>query len=301
MTLSASDWQKVCTAFGFTTEEVIELLNHLNNPAPILLEMDKGTNVSSMDSKNFSGKSNPDRNKIIQIFNYNVKGKSCPTSKSIFNGSEGHWLEKKMGVVPNSDNKPDLLGYEMKTQSPATTFIDKQTDAKFYEGKRWTSRQRDIKEKWWKLFERTNSKPNKVGGWKIEKWDCDGQCLKVTGDNSICVIYNYSKDGRADKEQRMTSHYKDNADHIIAKWEGSSLKKCIENKFNQKGFFICKKNREGIYEKICFGECIRFNYWINQFKKGEIYYDGYSSLNGRWRGTFRASSRWWNKHITEEY
>ena len=55
--------------------------------------------------------------------------------------------------------------------------------------------------------------------------------------------------------------------------------------------FVKKKN--GIYESISFGNPITFTNWIKSFKEKKIYYDGYSKLNGRWRGTFRAQKSWW--------
>ena len=32
-------------------------------------------------------------------------------------GDEGHWLEKMMGIKPNSNNEPDIYGYEQKKDS----------------------------------------------------------------------------------------------------------------------------------------------------------------------------------------
>ena len=244
---------------------------------------------------------NVEKDEIINRFKKNVKGKKFMKCEYNYCGAEGHWLEEKMGVKPNPNNRPDLLGYEMKKGSPVTTFVDKQTDVKYFEGKVWKNRQKDIKEKYWFSFERTGSKPMRIGGWDINKWDHDGQCLKVDDKNNINIIYNYNQDKRSDKHTRLSDYYKDGENHIIGTWKHTSLRKTIEDKFNVKGFFICKKNKKGEYEKICFGNCITFDYWIDQFKQGKIYYDGYSSLYGRWRGTFRASRRWWENQLTSEY
>jgi len=72
-------------------------------------------------------------------------------------------------------------------------------------------------------------------------------------------------------------------------WSKQDLEQYINNKFNNK------------YEKICFGRPISFDVWIQKFKEKIIYYDGYSSINGRWRGCFRANNKFWNELIIEEY
>jgi len=94
--------------------------------------------------------------------------------------------------------------------------------------------------------------------------------------------------------------------HIILEWCAIDLKKTIDTKFNNKGFFICKKdktNENAKYNTICFGKPFTFEQWIEDVKKGNIYYDGYSKCNGRWRGCFRASNTYWNSLLipNEEY
>ena len=43
--------------------------------------------------------------------------------------------------------------------------------------------------------------------------------------------------------------------------------------------------------------------WIEDVKKGKIYYDGYSKCIGRWRGCFRANNIYWDSLLIpdEEY
>jgi hypothetical protein len=88
--------------------------------------------------------------------------------------------------------------------------------------------------------------------------------------------------------------------HIIMRWDVTSLSTAIEDKFNQKGFFKCIKENNR-FSKICFGKPITFEFWINELKKGVIYHDGYSKVGGRGRHVFRASNKFWNELITEEY
>ena len=78
-------------------------------------------------------------------------------------------------------------------------------------------------------------------------------------------------------------------------------KKKLEDKFNQKGFFICKKEK-GFYNKICFGKIIDYELFLTKFKKGEIILDsGMYQGNGRNYSQFRADGKLWNSLIIEEY
>ena len=70
--------------------------------------------------------------------------------------------------------------------------------------------------------------------------------------------------------------------------------------FLSAGFFKCIKDNNK-FVKICFGQPITFDFWIDQVKKGLIYHDGYSKVNGRGRNVFRAANKFWNNLITEEY
>jgi len=62
---------------------------------------------------------NHEKQKIIELFYANVKGKKSNTSKSNqrHDGKKGHWLEQQMGIVANANNSPDIYGYEMKNQT----------------------------------------------------------------------------------------------------------------------------------------------------------------------------------------
>jgi hypothetical protein len=131
----------------------------------------------------------------------------------------------------------------------------------------------------------------------LDKFDEDGQCLQVDDSNNINILYNYNEDKRIDKSTRVSKFYHNEKNHIIGTWKVETLKKTIEDKFNKNGFFICKKNKYGVYNTIHFGNPINFNYWIECFKKKNIYYDGYSKLKGRWRGVFRAKIQWWNGEL----
>jgi len=247
-----------------------------------------------------------DKRQIIQLWDQGVKGKQLDTSSKNEEhcGKEGHCLEEAMGFKPNGKNEPDILGFEMKcdTKTGVTTFIDKEPDYFQIKGEKFTGISKkcnvDKREQLWNNMYRqgTRKKDEKrIGGWNINKYDVDGQKMIVTDDNGLEVIYNYNHDTREYKDKCLDDYYKNGEDHIICKWEKKTLEEFINRKFNQKGFFICNK------EKICFGKQISFEMWIQGVKDGIIYYDGYSKINGRWRGGFRAKNDYWHSLIIEEY
>ena len=240
---------------------------------------------------------------IKKRFNRYVKGKILSLEKqNNHDGRKGHALEESMKLKINSRNEPDIYGFEMKNNTNSKiTFIDKSPDKKFFEGIEIKQNDKNIKLIFWNTFKRCNSCGIKIGGWKINKFDINGQCMYVDCNNNICILYNFSHDKRYDKYIRVSDFYKDNKNHTIIIWERESLKTSINNKWNQRGFFICKNDCNGKYNKLLFGKPISFDYWITEVKNNNIYYDGYSSLNGRWRGVFRASNKWFLQHINEVY
>jgi hypothetical protein len=61
----------------------------------------------------------------------------------------------------------------------------------------------------------------------------------------------------------------------------------VNDKFNQKGWFICKKDRSGVYNQIVFGNPIPFEQWIDMVRAGEIFFD-----SGMYFGNDRPYSQW---------
>jgi hypothetical protein len=87
---------------------------------------------------------------------------------------------------------------------------------------------------------------------------------------------------------------------MIALWREDKMRKHIDTKFNNKGFFICKKVDDK-YEKICFGKPFNFDHFISCLKKKKIIFDsGMYQGNARNYSHFRGSS-FWEELITEEY
>ena len=238
---------------------------------------------------------------IITLFNNRVKGiEICLAGQNINHcGKQGHWLETKMGIKHNAKNEPDINGYEMKTGENVTTFIDKAPDNIFINGAPMPKRKNKTEkiQFWEKYGCKKTTDDSTIGGWRIDQFNHSGQKLCVDAENNVFVIYDYEHDKRENKE---TISEINKTPHIIMQWNVESLQKSIEQKFNKKGFFKCIK-QDNKFVKICFGKPITFDVWINELKKGVIYHDGYSKLNGRGRHVFRASNNFWNGLLTEEY
>jgi hypothetical protein len=66
------------------------------------------------------------KDKIIKLFNDNVKDKKIILEDYNTNhcGKEGHWLESQMNIRHNSQNLPDIDGFEMKKSSSKITIGD---------------------------------------------------------------------------------------------------------------------------------------------------------------------------------
>jgi hypothetical protein len=93
--------------------------------------------------------------------------------------------------------------------------------------------------------------------------------------------------------------------HIVF-WDCKKMKKHVNKKFNQKGFFICKKNNEGIYNKLLFGKKFNFEDFIENIKNGKIYLDSgmyhdENKKNNRLYSTWRADRNFWYNLIIEEF
>lgn len=218
------------------------------------------------------------------------------TQNSRHNGKEGHWLEERMGIIHNSKNEADLYGFELKTGQRVTTFMDKAPDHFYIDGESFSIRDKTKKST---FFDRYASKKKSdeptIGGWSVTHYNLAGQIMEIDVTHSIVIRYDYEQDQRSHKSELSVSK----TPHIIMKWEGSSLRKAIESKFNQKGFFTFKKEGNA-FTRMFFGAPFTFDTWIAECKKGVIYHDGYSRVNGRGRHVFRASNTFWDTLVTEE-
>jgi len=256
---------------------------------------------------------------IINIFNQNVKGTEIPKEKS-HHGSEGHWLEDRMGIKPNGNNKPDLYGYEMKKESGKITLGDFQpTSYLFSKNKetidKYNGFRLEMTRDQFLMFFGTNASTRKKlnrYSWsgsccpkKCDVWtEESGQKLYVDDSKNIVISYSFSKDKRATKTKILktfplpTQELLRQDSIVIAIWNAEDLARKINNKFNVNGFFICFKNLEKTcYESIKFGSAFDYDIFLKAFKNGEIIFDsGMYQGNNRNYSQFRAKQKsFWSK------
>jgi hypothetical protein len=229
-----------------------------------------------------------DKQHIITLFNTCVKGiEICLEGQHVNHcGKEGHWLEKKMGITHNAKNEPDINGYEMKKSSSKTTLGDFSASEYVFskQNKRhninvlnnWTDEIKLSRSEFIKTFGNRNLRKENRYSWsgscvpKYNIWNSRGQILTVNENNDIVIYYSFSKDTRSTKTDFPLFLQKENI--VIALWKSSKMKPHIDNKFDKKGFFICKKIGN-TYEKICFGKAFNFEYMIKCIKNKKIIFD----------------------------
>lgn len=252
------------------------------------------------------------KREIIDRFIANVKGKKYDATG--FNirhdGAEGHWLEQKMGIAPNGDNEPDLLGYEMKKDTKSkTTFGDWSPDiALWKEDLPYADiPQIDRDREFLKYFGKPNIKKKNRLSWSgepvpnIKGYNSFGQILRVDENENILACYSYSKDMRSNKSLLIPNYFQ-REDLILAKWLKESIKVKVERKFNDKGWFKCFKDTSGVYESIGFGEPINYSDWIKLVRAGIVFYDsGMYSGNNRPYAQWRANNNYWDALVAERY
>jgi len=253
-----------------------------------------------------------DKQKIINLFMDNIKDKILISK--IHCGSEGHWLENQMGIKHNSKNDPDIFGYEMKKNSnKKITFGDFSANEYLFSKNKiiienmngWKKDENKIsRNDFIKYFGTPNPLKNNRYSWSGKcvpvygEWNNCGQIMYFDNDLNLLISYSFEKDFREIK--KTFPLFLKEKDIIIAVWKQDKLKNHINNKFNKKGFFICKKNDKNVYENICFGNPFNFEYFVDNIKNKNIIFDsGMYKGNSRNYSHFRASSNFWNKLIIE--
>ena len=251
---------------------------------------------------------------IIDTFNKNVKNvKICLGAyHSKHSGKEGHWLEKKMGIVHNAKNEPDLLGYEMKKSSSKITLGDFSAAEYAFSAKRklinaynnWTDNVVMSRTNFIKFFGNPNPLKSNRYSWsgtcvpRYNEWSANGQMLTILDTVDIVIYYSFSKDKRhRDDLPEFLKH----DDIVIAVWTIAKLTKNINSKFNVNGFFLCKKIGRK-FQKICFGKPFGVDYFIQCIKNGKIiFYSGMYDGNSRNYSQFRGNKTFWDELVIAEY
>ena len=244
---------------------------------------------------------------IINIFNRNVKGQkfSLKFNKKSHDGSEGHWLEKLFNIGHNNYNSPDIFGYELKKKSNKITLGDFSANEYLFSKNKPKINQYNNEEYemdrtlFIRTFGNSNSTRSSRFSWsgkcipKYGVWNSCGQMLIFDDNDNLCIFYSCDHDQREQK-------FKGN-NILIAIWYKDKLENHINKKFNYKGFFICEKNKDNIYEKISFGKAFNFESFKEYVKNGDIIFDsGMYEGNNRNYSQFRSSyNKFWKKLIMD--
>lgn len=244
---------------------------------------------------------------IIKRFKKFVYGKT-PDVKDFtekHDGKEGHWLEVQMGKKADASNDPDFFGYEMKNATKnKTSFGDWSAQYYIFKDEKYGISRDEFME----IFGAANNEKHEGRySWsgtpvpKIGKCNDFGQILIVTEEGDILAKYNFEKDQRKDKKSIVPINLQKN-DLLIAKWDHEKIKEKVENKFNQRGWFKCLKNKYGIYTQIVFGSPITFETWINSVRKGDIFFDsGMHQGNSRNYSQWRALNNYWDNLVISKH
>ncbi|HEZ1443128.1 TPA: LlaMI family restriction endonuclease [Neisseria meningitidis] len=245
---------------------------------------------------------------IVRRFQRNVYGREPDTSglNQNHNGCAGHWLETQMGISHNANNEADLLGYEMKnhTTSGKTTFGDWSADYYIFTN----NQSRLSRTQFIEIFGKPNAQKNERYSWSGEpiptihrpsSWN--GSEMLIDENDTIKIVYNYSRDPRHNKEQIVPIRFQQE-NLTLASWSRAWLEPKLTNKFGQNGWFKCLQDDHGIYHKIVFGEPMSFDNWLNLVQSGVIFFDsGMYVGNARNYSLWRANNSYWDSLVVREY
>ena len=237
---------------------------------------------------------------LVQLFYkylYNL-----PRSKNNrFHGYEGYFIENKFGIKPNSNNSPDILGFELKKQSDKISFGDWSPTKFAFEIPNSFIKYR---EDFFRIFGNFNENKNRYS-WsgkcipKYGEWNYNGTILKFNKNGDLKIKYNFKKDTRKNKYLLIPKKYR-NVTLKVAYWTKDKLQEHIENKFNINGFIIIN-HCNNKYNGLSFGRKINFELFCELIKQKYIIFDpGMYQGNNRKYCQFRAYQNIWNKLIINQ-
>lgn len=248
-----------------------------------------------------------DEHEIVRRFQANVYGRKADTTQGNqrHDGRAGHWLETQMGISHNANNSADLLGYEMKNQtSSKTTFGDWSADYYLFKDSNFTLTRTQFIE----IFGKPNPKRNNRYSWsgspiptinRPSPWN--GSRMVIDENDTIAIIYDYSNDPRDSKLQVILSELQRDG-LILASWSRGWLEPKLVAKFSQNGWFKCYHDKNGVYNRIAFGEPMNFDNWLNLVRQGVVFFDnGMYVGNSRNYSQWRANNAYWESLIVREY
>ena len=246
------------------------------------------------------------KQEILHTFNNKVKGRVPDLSgyNKNHDGAEGDWLTIAMGLTVNGKNEPDFKGFEMKKDSKKTTFGDWQPDYSLYKK---SSKGLDAELSRTDFLKIFGQKSKDQSGRKLGRYSWSGkvfptvkgvntfgQVIKIDSKGHVKVLYSFSKDSRSNKKKIVPVDLRiENL--VLAEWTAENLKRRLEKKFNNLGWFKCLTDSDGRYEKVQFGKPINFDSFIIMARSGEVFCDcGMYSTNPRPYMTWRAAKNIWD-------
>ena len=267
-----------------------------------------------------------EKEQLIKIFRERVKGRrpDVSTSNPRHDGKYGHWLERQYQISANADNKADILGYELKNAtSSKTTFGDWSPNYFIFKDKKFFhifngDKAPERQDQFVRMFGKPNAKKQGRYSWsgqpipKLGNYNSFGTIMVIEPNLDIAIYYDHSKDQRIDKSEIVHPEFR-NGIIEIARWFGATkpancgnsvktLKEKLEDKFNQNGWFTCKLNSQGAYDRICFGAPMNYDNWIELVRSGEVFFDsGMYEGNNRPYCQWRANNSFWESLITDCY
>lgn len=125
--------------------------------------------------------------------------------------------------------------------------------------------------------------------------------LLIDQQKNVLIVYDFQQDKRSDKAQLIPSAMQV-SDLVLARWDNDSLRKKVEDKFNQNGWFKCERNKEGFYHQIVFGAPLSFENWLQLVQTGTVFFDsGMYEGNSRNYSQWRANNAFWESLIVRRY
>ena len=246
-----------------------------------------------------------EKKRIVARFCANVRGER-PDVRGFHtghDGSEGHWLEDRMGVAHNADNAPDFRWFEMKNNTASkTTFGDWSASYYVFQDPKYGIN----RDRFMEMFGQYNADKDRFSwsGSPIPKIDCVnkfGQRLSVSHADDVVITYSFARDARTMKHQIVPPCFQ-TENLILACWNADWMRKKVEAKFNKSGWFKCKQNSAGVYDSIVFGGPINYATWLDGVRSGAIYFDsGMHQGNARNYSQWRANNTFWDSMIVERF
>lgn len=264
--------------------------------------------------------------RIKELFDERVRGRSPEpiSGKKHHDGSEGHWLQYQFGLSPENHNAPDLMGFELKDDTtgkttfgdwPASNYLFVSHEACIENSTKRLkcmkcSNSVMIRDHFLHVFgTATNPKhPNRFS-WsgsvfpKVGSTNKYGQGMFVELDHSVRITYSFELDRRPDKTDYVPTDLRGTT-MTLAFWSAELLRKRVEQKFNQFGWFKCVQasKGKGEYTHLKFGIPITFERWISEVQRGSVYLDsGMYQGNKRPYSNWRANNDFWDTLVEETY